>query len=276
MLRFLARTNCRTLAFAVLIALHLLASAYAVQSVVGLIAYRELPVVFPIVVGLLWGQAILLGLFLVLGTKWPLLRIGLAAGWFALVIYLAQPFFRTVIIPAMGGNPLPAILAMPLVVSALWAAERRLLGGVWIVHARPSQGADDGNDLRFSLRHIFALTLLAAVALAGVRIGRDSIEGAPQAILLGLLPATHILVVLPALSLWAALGGRHPVLRSASLTVFGLASIIGPLYIARVQPMSYWKLGVPVVMASLVVVATLLILRAIGWRCCVQGRSCVP
>lgn len=271
MVRFLARADGRGLAFAVLIAPHLLAAAYAIQSVVDLIALRELFFVFPIAVGLLWGQAILLGQFVVLGTRWPLLRIGLAACWFALVIYLAQPFFRTVIIPSMGVNPLPAMLAMPLVISAFWAVGRRL-GGVRIVRsAGPSQATDDSNDLRFSLRQIFALTLLAAIALAGVRVGRDSIEGAPQTILLGLLPAAHILVVLPALSLWAALGGRRPIRRSVSLALFGLASVIGPLYIGRVQPVSYWKFGVPVVMASLVVLASLLVVRAIGWRCYVDG-----
>jgi hypothetical protein len=226
-------------------------------------------VVFPIVVGLLWGQAILLGQFLVLGAKWPLLRICLAASWFALVIHLAQPFFRAVS-PSMGGNPLPALLLIPLVFSALLAAGRRL-GGVRIgFDPGPSPHHDD--SLRFSLRQIFCLTLLAAVALAGVRLGRDTIEGEPQAILFGLLPAAHVLVVLPGLSLWAALGGRHPVLRSALLALFGLASIVGPLFIARVQPQTYWKLGWPIVSASLVVMASLLIVRAVGWRCYAQGR----
>ncbi|HVC93304.1 MAG TPA: hypothetical protein VND64_06410 [Pirellulales bacterium] len=267
MSRFLARADVRALAFAFLIGLHFIASAFAVEAVVGLLGLQELFVVFPIVVGLLWGQAILLGQFLVLGARRPLLRIGLAASWFALVIYLAQPFFRAVS-PSMGGNPLPALLLVPLVFSALLAAGRRL-GGVRI-------GFDPGpsphhDRLRFSLRQMFCLTLLAAVALASVRLGRDTIEGEPQAIVLGLLPAAHVLVVLPGLSLWAALGGRHPVLRSELLTLFGLASIVAPLYIARVQPQTYWTLGWPIVTASLVVIVSLLMVRAVGWRCYAQG-----
>jgi hypothetical protein len=270
MRRFLAGADGRTLAFAVLIAAHFVASVFAVQTVVGLIALRELPVVFPIVVGLLWGQAILLGQFLVLGGTWLLLRTGLAVSWFAAVIYLAQPFFRAVVIPAMGGNPLPAILAMPLVFAVLWTGWRRL-GGVQIVLRQgPLPSVDDGNDLRFSLRRMFALTLLAAVALACARIGRDTIHEQSQAIMLGLLPAAHILVVLPWVALWAALGGKHPLVRSSSVALFGLVSIVGPLFIGRVQPQSYWKLGWPVVMATLVVIASLLIVRAIGWRYHVQ------
>jgi hypothetical protein len=263
MARFLARAHRRALAFAVLIALHFVVSAYAVQSVVGLLGLQELFVVFPIVVGLLWGQAILLGQFLVLGARWPPLRTCLAASWFAMVLYLAQPFFRVVSVP-MGGNPLPALLAMPLVFSALLALGRRL-GGVRMAFCPGPLQHDD--RLRFSLRQLLCLTLLAAVALAGVRLGRDTIDEEPQVIVLGLLPAAHILLVLPGLSLWAALGGRRPGLRSAALGLFGLASVVGPLFIGRVRPQTYWKLGWPVLMASLVVMASLLIVRALGWRC---------
>ena len=269
MARLLARADGRVVAFVVLIGLHFVLSVFAVRTVVGLIALQEFPVVFPIVVGLLWGQAILLGQFLVLATTWPLLRIGLVAGWFALVICLAEPFFR-VVSPAMEGNPLPAILAMPLVFSALLAVGRRL-GGARIAL---SGGLLNDDRLRFSLRQVFALTLLAAVALAGVRLGRDTIEGDPQELfVLGLLPAAYILFILPGLSLWAALGGRHPALRSVALALFGLASIVAPLFIGRVRPQTYWKFGWPVVMASLVVIGSLLIVRAIGWRCYVSDRS---
>jgi hypothetical protein len=271
MARLRTHVDRRFVAFAALIAAHFAAAVFAVQATVGLLGLQELRIILPVVVGLLWGQAILLGQFLVFGGKWPILRLLLAAVWFTAVIGFAQPLFR-----ATGGqDALTAsclFLAMPLVFSVLIAAGR-WTSGVRVTRYDPKSKHRDDEALRFSLRQLFGLMLLTAVPLAGVRLARDRFGDAFELVLLfGLLPAVEVVVVLPLVSLWAALGGKHPALRSAALTLVGLASVVGPLYIGKAKLQTYWTLGWPVVLPAVVVLGSLLVVRAIGYRYVVDGR----
>lgn len=257
-----SEANRRLLVLGGLVAAHFAVAVLAVQTVVDLLGLQELSIVCPVVVGLLWGQAILLGQFLALGTRWPLLRILFAAAWFAAVVYLAQPFFA-----ATGGQDALfgccVFLAMPFGSSFLLSAARRG-GGLRITTYHDERAHDE--RLRFSLRQLFALILLAAVTLAGLRLARDSVEETSRALLFGLLPALEVCVVLPPISLWAVLGNKHVAWRSASLISLGLASVVGPLFIGRAKPQTYWMLVWPVVLPSVIVVGSLFILRAIGYR----------
>lgn len=264
MMNFRARADRRTLALVALIATHFAAALFAVKTTDRLLGLQELPVVVPVVVGLLWGQAILLGQFLVLAATRPVVRILLTTSWFVLVMFLAQPFFR-----ATGGHDAfvgcCVFLATPFVFSAMLSAAR-LGAGFRVRLCDPQLEHGDGNALRFSLRSLFALTFLMAVALAGVRLARDTVEETAQALLFGLVPAAEVFVLLPLLSLWAALGDKHVGRRSIALTVFAVAAVVGPLFIGRAKPPTYWMLGCPAVLPSVVVLGSLLIVRVIGYR----------
>ena len=111
-------SNRRVFALTTIIAGHFALALIAVQGAADLVGLQELPVVLPLVVGLLWGQATLLGQFLVLARRWPLVRVLLAASWFSTVIYLGEPFFR-----ATGGREAfvacCVILVMPFVFTVL-------------------------------------------------------------------------------------------------------------------------------------------------------------
>ncbi len=226
----------------------------------------------PVAAGLAWGQAVLLGQFLLLGTERPVLRTLLAAGWFALLIYLGEPGFAAI----GGANPLAGgclFLGVPFGCSAAIAASRRPRG--CRIRLQDSVLADrDCEAFQFSLRHLFALTLVAAVVFAVVRWASDAIEETSQVILLfGLLPLANVFLLLPLLGPWAALGARHPGWRCDAVILFALVSAVGPVFIGKANSQTYWMLVCPAVLPSLVVLGSLRIARSIGYRYVIDRRA---
>lgn len=243
-----------------LIAVHFAATAFVAQAVVSLLGLQEFQVVAPVAAGLAWGQAVLLGQFLLLGDRRPALRIMLAVGWFGLADYLGGPAFNALFPPGALGSCL--FLGLPFSFSAAIAMGRRARG------CRISRSRENHYEtFQFSLRHLLLLTLLVAVALATVRFARETVEETSDVILLfGLWAPISVFLILPLFGPWAALSAGHPGFKCSALILFCFISAAGPAFVGKAKALTYWMLICPFALPSLAVVGSLLIARLAGYR----------
>lgn len=262
-----ARAPARSrLLLACLMVAHLAADIAIGLGTSASLGLREFGVVGPIAVGLVWGQAVLLGQVLLLWTGMPILRTSLVAAWLALTFSLGDPAFRALGFPSgvAGGC---FFVGVPLFCSVIIAVTLRGRG-CRIISPNSRARHADHDVLRFSLRQLFKLTSWAAVVLAITRITCQAFENSPWWLILFFgLPALINAFALQAwLSPWAVLSGQHAVCRSAALQSLAIASLLPLLLIGKADASTCWAIACPIVVQSCVVVGTLGLIRAIGYR----------
>lgn len=255
----------RRFGLAGLFAAHLAAALLGTELVTSYLGRKELEIVGPLALGFVCGQGVLLGQFLLLGTRQPALRTVLVVAWFGLITSLGGPAFRAIGLPnAIVGGCL--FFGVPLFCSAMICMARRQQG--WrIALSDPRVDIVDGETFQFSLRRLFRLTFWVAIVLACMRVARETIDSDALVILLfGGLPLAMAFAFLPGIALWAALGARHAAWRCAGTLFIALASALIPAFIGRATWMTCWSVVCPVVTQTLAVIASLATARAIGYR----------
>lgn len=247
-----------------LIAGHLVAAVFTARVISSLVGVQEFSYSAPPALGLAWGQATLLGQFLLLGTGRPLLRTSIVAGWFALIMHFGGPAVRATAVPNdffgacfVAGVPLCCSMMIGM------AARDR---GCRILVQNGSAQVGKREVFQFSLRQLFKMTLCVAIALGLMRFVLEILGNSEWLILVfGIPPLANVLLWLPRLSLTAALGSRHPGWRSAAMLSLAIASTC-PLLGFDMEMETLWMLVSPVIVQSLVVIASLLVARSVGYR----------
>lgn len=255
----------RRLPLAGLFAVHLASALLGAELLTTFLGRKELEIVGPFALGFVCGQAVLLGQFLLLGTRHPALRTVLAVVWFGLIAFLGRSTFRAIGLPnALVGGCF--IFGVPLLCSSAICMALRQQGWRIALHD-PRANAVDREAFQFSLRRLFTLTFLAAILLACMRVAREAIDSDALVILLfGGLPLAMAFAFLPWIAPWAALGARHATWRCAATLFIALASAVIPAFIGEASLKTCWSLVCPVVTQSLIVIGTLAIARTIGYR----------
>lgn len=253
------------LLLACLMAAHLAADIALGLGTSAALGLREFGVAGPIALGLVWGQTVLIGQFLLLWTGKPILRTSLVAAWLGLVFYLSDPAFRATGAPSAVGCCV--FVGMPLFCSVMIGMMLRERGCRIILPTFEARYADH-NPLRFSLRQLFKLTTWAAIVLGVTRLTCQAFENSAWWLILffGMPPLINAFALQAWLSPWAVLSGQHPVWRSAALLSLASASLLPLLFIGEADAATCWAIACPIVAQSLVVIGTLWIVRAVGYR----------
>jgi hypothetical protein len=252
-------------ALAWLMAAHVAADIAIAHVTIASLGLEAFGVVGPFALGFVWGQAALLGQFLLLGSRRPVLRSLLVATWVGLVFYLGEPAFRAMGAPSgvFGGC---FFIGVPLFCSAIVSMLPRQRGQRIVLS--DGRGRADRDALQFSLRQLFKLIAWAAIMLATMRLTVQAFEDSAWWLILffGLAPLTNALVLQVWLSPVVVLGGEHPAWGSAGLLSLAVVSALVPLVLCQAGASIYWGIACPVVVQSLVVLGSLWIARGVGYR----------
>jgi hypothetical protein len=250
-------------ALAWLMAAHVAADIAIAHVTIASLGLEAFGVVGPFALGFVWGQAALLGQFLLLGSRRPVLRSLLVATWVGLVFYLGEPAFRAMGAPSgvFGGC---FFIGVPLFCSAIVSMLPRQRGQRIVLS--DGRGRADRDAFQFSLRQLFKLISWAAIVLAAMRLTAQAFEDSAWLILFGVAPLTNALVLQVWLSPVVVLGGEHPAWGSAGLLSLAVVSALVPLVLCQAGASIYWGIACPVVVQSLVVLGSLWIARAVGYR----------
>lgn len=226
------------------------------------LALEQIPAV--VAVALVLAQACLLGLWAGFGgASGPIRLAGLGVGVVASTVALAV---------ATRGDGREFLL-LPLFCAALIApvaAVLRLRGVEPRLDPGPSAAAGR-EGLRFSIRGLMIFTALVAVPIGGARSLRASLGSrGPSLFLIAVWSVCFVVVALAAA--WAALGRERPPARVAAVLL--VATALGALFaygIGEDGLESFACFLICSVLQSVIVLATLLVLRRAGYR--LAGRD---
>lgn len=269
--------SARTIGIGLVVGHLVIAAALAIAFINSHRFAADQGLFFAIMLGSSIAEAGLIGLWAGLAnTRLPKRLAGALAGggavyavpWFALQMWSGRASLENWLFPVVSSiGPLLAIGAFSAVLRRRRFSVERLIEERMYCNRR---------GVRFSLSHLFAITLVAAVLFALVREIRSNLPGPPDALRLSLAAAFNALlfVLHTQICLWSALGtGRSLVRLSAIALSTAIAAGIGGLASGGKVHDFQSSVGVIGVFSTLVA-GSLWILRWFGYR--LTRRSMPP